>query len=143
MPAILAAIFACLLAIYDNAALAQQLVHGELLFVAPDIYSPHRDQQFTPNRQQADQFYEQSRAACEQGDIGKALRLATRAVREDPNHADARRVLGYGGSVAIGREATRLGGSSAVKPGIMSSAGFAPKICRAGKRESARKENAG
>ncbi len=81
----------------------QSLVRGELLFVAPDLYSPRaekgspraEDDDSKPNRQQADVLLQRSRAACDEGDIGMALQWATRAVREDPNHADARRVLGY------------------------------------------------
>ena len=74
----------------------QTLAHGELLFVAPDLYSPQLavgDRK--PNREQADLLFERSRAACNEGDIGMALQWATRAVREDPDHAEARRVLGY------------------------------------------------
>jgi len=74
----------------------QSLAHGELLFVAPDLYSPQSDDDLSqPNRQRADELLKRSRTACDSGDIGMALQWATRALREDPNHADARRVLGY------------------------------------------------
>lgn len=72
----------------------QTLVLGELLFVAPDLYSPVESTSES-NRKQADALMERSREACDKGDIGRALQWATRALREDPNHADARRVLGY------------------------------------------------
>ena len=77
-------------------AIGQQLVHGELLFVAPDLYAPGAEYSAEAvNSARAEEYCELARTACQQGDVGKALQWATRAVREDPNHATARRVLGY------------------------------------------------
>lgn len=87
------ALWACCLM---TTARAQQLVHGELLFVAPDIYSPGTaggDRKASST--DADELFARSRQACETGDVGMALQWATRAVHENPEHADARRVLGY------------------------------------------------
>jgi hypothetical protein len=101
-----------LLALQVGDLCGQTLKHGELLFVAPDLYSPSEaDEQADPNRQRADALLQRSRVACETGDMGMALQWATRAVREDPNHADARRVLGYrrvGGTWAGNFAARRL-----------------------------------
>lgn len=66
---------------------------GELLFVPSDIYSLAISGERAPGL--ADQLYAKARAACEAGDVGGALRLANQAVAVDPDHADARRVLGY------------------------------------------------
>lgn len=90
-------IIVCLWSCLDiGTARAQSLVHGELLFVAPDIYSPGTSSDRRElDREAADKLFERSRQACAEGDIGMALQWATRAVREDPDHADARRVLGY------------------------------------------------
>lgn len=81
-------------ALNEETAQSQQLVHGELLYVASDIYSPVGDE-ISPDQEQAGALFEKSKHACQQGDIGLALQWATRAVHADPNHADARRVLGY------------------------------------------------
>ena len=75
-------------------ALGQSLVHGELLYVAADVYSPKvADLQL--DSEQAEAWIERAREACDHEHIGHALQCATRAVRADPNHAVARRVLGY------------------------------------------------
>jgi len=79
--------------------LSLDLPRGELLFVAEDLYSPTGTQKKTtilPERKkQAEECFRRARLACEQDDVGAALRWATRAVYLDPNHEDARRVLGY------------------------------------------------
>ncbi len=74
------------------------LLQAEELSVASDIYSPSKYSPSKANSQSielADQHFRQARAACEAGDVGAALQFATQAVRADPDHADARRVLGY------------------------------------------------
>ena len=110
MPFVFTIVVALLLSLNTESVRAQQLVHGELLYVAPDVYSPF-DGSSTPNRQQADKLFEQSLQACQEGNVGLALQWATRAVREDPNHTDARRVLGYrrvGGTWAGSYAARRI-----------------------------------
>lgn len=65
---------------------------GEYVPIAADIYS---DGCKTETRDAA-KLLQQARAACEAGDVGGALRLATLAANADsPAAADARRVLGY------------------------------------------------
>ena len=73
------------------------LPSGELLFVASDIYSPSAKKPIVSaaRKEQAQDCYNRARLACEQDDVATALRLATRAVYLDPDHEDARRVLGY------------------------------------------------
>jgi len=69
-------------------------IGNEQLYVAADLYSPNaRNREPLPER--AAKYYQQARDACAQGDVGLALRLASRAATADPNHVDARRVLGY------------------------------------------------
>ena len=69
------------------------IVQAETLYLPSDIYSPaNSDSKLT---EKADQLFQKARAACEAGDVGGALRLATEAVTADTDHADARRVLGY------------------------------------------------
>ncbi len=67
---------------------------AEAYRVASDFYLPIA--MSTPaDSQQADEFFRSARAACEAGNVGAALRMATVAVVADPDHAGARRVLGY------------------------------------------------
>jgi hypothetical protein len=72
---------------------------GELLFVAADIYSPAATKVestiSSARKEQAQDCFRRARLACEQNDVGTALRLATQAVYLDPDYEDARRVLGY------------------------------------------------
>jgi len=79
--------------------LSLDLPIGELLFVAEDIYSPAAtkvESTISPARkEQAQDCFRRARLACEQDDVGAALRLATQAVYLNPDHEDARRVLGY------------------------------------------------
>jgi len=73
-------------------------LHAERLYVAPDIYTTaHRQasRRRQPPEHRADELYGRARQQCEAGNVGAALRLATEAVVADPDHADARRVLGY------------------------------------------------
>ncbi len=80
-------------------ALSVDLPTGERLFVAEDIYSSsgtRGEVTILPARKkQAVDCFRRARLACEQGEVGAALRWATRAVYLDPNYEDARRVLGY------------------------------------------------
>jgi len=69
-------------------------VYAERFYLASDIYSPAKASS-SKSPQLADERFQQARQSCEAGDVGAALQLATQAVVADPNHADARRVLGY------------------------------------------------
>jgi hypothetical protein len=75
---------------------------GLLLFVARDQFTPqsyiddddidhHRDQR----KKYADVLFELATRAAAAGELSFAFQWATEAVRENPDHADARRVLGY------------------------------------------------
>ncbi len=86
---------------------------GSLLFVAPDQYGgdtvanvnspgdspddvqPWLDQFDMLRRRQADALFELAHDAAQAGQLSLAFQWATEAVRENPDHADARRVLGY------------------------------------------------
>lgn len=67
---------------------------AERFYVASDIYSP-AEFSSKGDSAKAESLYARARMACEQGEVGTALRLATEALVYDPDHADARRVLGY------------------------------------------------
>ncbi len=71
---------------------------GALLFIAPDEYSP-RD---APNEstqearnEYAGALFELAKQAADTGQMSLAFQWATETLRENPDHADARRVLGY------------------------------------------------
>ena len=81
-----------LLIVASFAALVKH-AYAETLFVASDIYSPTNSDSKSTER--ADELFQQAHTACEVGDVGGSLRLATQAVAADPDHAGARRVLGY------------------------------------------------
>ena len=89
---------------------------GDRLFVASDIYSPLLNSMKAANvsgggqpsvlsswqndwqalrEKMAQQYYLLAIEACQQNQVGLALRLATRALRENPDHPKARRLLGY------------------------------------------------
>ncbi len=71
---------------------------GSLLFVAPDQYSGtvSQGEQYRAERNKyADTLFQLARRASEAGQLSLAFEWATEAVRENPDHADARRVLGY------------------------------------------------
>ena len=71
---------------------------GTLLFVASDQYAPGATQveQFRKLRDEyADELFELARQAAETGQLSLAFQWATEALRENPDHAHARRVLGY------------------------------------------------
>jgi hypothetical protein len=74
--------------------------HQLLLFDASRLKTPTLEGPFAvPFRElrheQADQLFALAERAAESGQSSLALRLATEAVREEPDHAEARRVLGY------------------------------------------------
>jgi len=71
---------------------------GSLVFIAPDQYTPAGDEgdQFREQRNQdADALFQLAREAAEAGELSLALQWATETVRENPDHAAARRALGY------------------------------------------------
>lgn len=71
---------------------------GSLLFVAPDQYSgvvPNDEPYRAARNQYADALFELAKRAAEAGQLSLAFEWATEAVRENPDHVDARRVLGY------------------------------------------------
>jgi hypothetical protein len=75
---------------------------GLLLFVAPDQYTPLSsmdDEDGNHDRDHrkmyADALFELAKRAAETGQLSFAFQWATEAVREDPGHAEGRRVLGY------------------------------------------------
>jgi len=71
---------------------------GSLLFIAADQYTPagQEDQRYREARNEyADQLFDLAKRAADAGQLSLAFQWATEAVRENPDHADARRVLGY------------------------------------------------
>jgi hypothetical protein len=72
---------------------------GSILFVAPDEYSPVAQTSASPSRESrieyAGKLFVLARRAAEAGQLSLAFQWATETLREDPEHSDARRVLGY------------------------------------------------
>lgn len=86
---------------------------GSLVFLAPDQYAgdsaaasvapnespgdaqPWLDQFDQLRRKQADALFQLANEAARLGQLSLAYQWASEAVRENPDHADARRVLGY------------------------------------------------
>jgi hypothetical protein len=71
---------------------------GSLLFVASDQYTPagnEREQYSTARNAYADSLFVLARKAALAGQSSLAFQWSTEAVRENPDHAAARRVLGY------------------------------------------------
>jgi hypothetical protein len=71
---------------------------GLLLFIAPDQYSGGAAERVPVDdgrQTQADALYDLATRAAEAGQFSLAYQWVTEAVRENPDHADARRVLGY------------------------------------------------
>ncbi len=71
---------------------------GSLLFVAPDQYSDAGQGvgRFPDLRNAyAGELFDLAKRAADAGQLSLAFQWATEAVRENPDHADARRVLGY------------------------------------------------
>ncbi len=71
---------------------------GALLFVAPDEYSPAGSDSAKANdarMQYADALFGMAKEAAEAGQMSLAFQWVTEAVRENPDHAEGRRVLGY------------------------------------------------
>jgi hypothetical protein len=71
---------------------------GNLLFIASDEYSPAppSDEGTRAARgKYADKLFELAKEAAEAGQSSLAFQWTTETLRENPDHADARRVLGY------------------------------------------------
>jgi hypothetical protein len=71
---------------------------GTLLFIAPDEYSPVRETVEVanePRTKYAAALFELAGEAAGAGQLSLAFQWATETLRENPDHAEARRVLGY------------------------------------------------
>lgn len=71
---------------------------GSLLFVAPDQYTGGKSagtQYLDVRKAYADKLFGLAKRAAYAGQLSLAFEWATEAVRENPDHAAARRVLGY------------------------------------------------
>ena len=84
----------CMLSIVALFAAPTDDASAEAIYVASDIYSPAQASN-SKSPELAEQYFQQARKVCKAGDVGTAFRLVTQAVAADPDHADARRVLGY------------------------------------------------
>lgn len=71
---------------------------GSLLFIASDEYSPARpgdEAALAARKKYAGALFELAKQAAETGQSSLAFQWSTETLRENPDHADARRVLGY------------------------------------------------
>lgn len=70
---------------------------GEVLFAVSDIYSEDGQSRnvSADDRRSAATSFARAQKFCDEGDIGAALRWTARTLMFDPDHTDARRVLGY------------------------------------------------
>src|SRR5690606_32960182 len=79
---------------------------GSLLFIAPDQYSPPSGSDSGAGAEggealrelraaYSDRLFELAKEAAAAGRLSLAFEWATEAARENPNHGEARRVLGY------------------------------------------------
>jgi hypothetical protein len=71
---------------------------GSLVFVAPDQYSPvvgESGKEVDALQKYADALYGLAKQAAKAGQMSLAFQWVTEVVRENPNHAEGRRVLGY------------------------------------------------
>ena len=71
---------------------------GEVLFIASDEYSPAPPMDASSRAARvkyADALFELAKAAAAAGQSSLAFQWTTEAVHENPDHAEARRVLGY------------------------------------------------
>lgn len=78
-----------------SGARAQSPKIGSLLFVPSDIYNGADQAAPAINAAAAQNAFDQARQAVADGRVSDAFRHASAAVTLDPNHADARRLLGY------------------------------------------------
>lgn len=68
---------------------------GSLLFVPLDVYNSPAGERPALNAEAAANAFAKAREAVAAGDVSGAFQHACAAVTLDPNHADARRLLGY------------------------------------------------
>jgi hypothetical protein len=70
---------------------------GWLLFIASDQYTPaqHGDPPREDRPNYADALFDLAKSAAEAGQLSLAFQWATETLHQNPDHADARRVLGY------------------------------------------------
>jgi hypothetical protein len=74
---------------------------GSLLWIASDQYSPRavdvsqNDSSNGDSRKHADALFALAKRAAEAGQLSLAFQWVTEALHENPDHAEARRVLGY------------------------------------------------
>src|SRR4051812_14147346 len=71
---------------------------GTLVFIASDEYSPAplaNESTLAARSKYSDALLDLAKQAAEAGQSSLAFQLATETLRANPNHADARRVLGY------------------------------------------------
>ncbi len=73
------------------------LATGEVLFAVSDLYSEDGQSRnvSADDRRTAATSFARAQNFCDEGDIGAALRWTARTLMFDPDHTDARRVLGY------------------------------------------------
>lgn len=92
-------LFSMLLVSLAIVAAQIETVCAEHLFLANDIYSPNiyppAPDTETDTAGKREQFFRNAREACQRGDVGAALRIATKIISVAPDDAGARRVLGY------------------------------------------------
>jgi hypothetical protein len=82
----------------SNSSRPKEPTSGSLRFIAPDEYSPAGACGGSVGRadsKHANAVYELAKEAAEAGQCSLAFQCATEELRENPDHADARRVLGY------------------------------------------------
>ena len=79
----------------SESAVAAKPSVGSLLFVPSDVYNAREDGKRVVSAGEADAAFELAKEAVEAGEVSVALQHACRAVCLDPNHAEARRLLGY------------------------------------------------
>jgi len=77
-----------------------KLALGEVLLVADDVYSAsnkNRESHVDDQGQsaQAEELFQRARKACGQGEVDTAMRYAARVLAADPDHHEARQLLGY------------------------------------------------
>ena len=71
---------------------------GNLIFVAADQYADAADDRHNVSderRSRADALFELAKRAAEAGQLSLAIQWVTETVRENPDHTEARRILGY------------------------------------------------
>lgn len=66
---------------------------GQVVYLVPDVYNPATV--VPPGAGLPPAGFDDARSAAEAGQSSRAFELATRVLRADPDHAEARRVLGY------------------------------------------------